>query len=346
MTTTKVKRLALDAGFDRVGIATAHARPDDKLHFDEWLAAGMHGDMHWLARDVARRCDPDLVVSGARSVVCLALDYDSEAPRSSSDGAIGDGHGWISRYAWGDDYHRVIEPRLRALSHAVQREIVPDLRADWRGRDVAPAPWNPRLDFRYYVDHGPVLERQWAAEAGLGWQGRHSLLVDPERGSFFFLAVIVTSLRLIADRPVADHCGSCTACVDACPTDAITVNRGVDARRCISYLTIEAPVPLGERDEKRLHGHVFGCDICQDVCPFNRFSRPAPRAEFQPRDGLVFPRLIELADISDAAFASRFRHSPVRRRKAAAFREIVRAVAASQADAQGVTGSDPPVDSP
>lgn len=319
-----IKSLALAAGFARVGIASARPLTRDKAHLDDWISAGRHGQMEWLARDTARRSDPGRVVEGARSVVMLALDYDSDAPRSADRFPFESGTGWISRYAWGDDYHGVIEHRLKSLAASVGRQIAAEtaeIRAS--GREVAAplADFSSRRDFRYYVDHGPILERAWAALAGLGWRGKHGLIVDPQRGSYFFLAAIVTTLELACDTPISDHCGSCTACVDVCPTHAIVEGRTVDARKCISYLNIEAPLPLNEADSALLHGHLFGCDLCQDVCPFNRFSHPGDPA-FAPRVGAVQPSVDELAVISDEEFRSRFRASPIKRRKPAGLREI------------------------
>ena len=322
--TRRVKELAVEAGFSRVGIATAAALDEDRGHMQAWLNAGMHGQMHWLANNIARRCDPAEVVENARSVIMLALDYDSDAPRSIDADVMEQGRGWISRYAWGDDYHRVIERRLKAFTQLVEGHVVPSLGEDFRGANLPLRPWSSRLDFRYYVDHGPVLERAWAERAGLGWRGRHGLVVHPAHGSFFFLAAVITSIPLDADAPVTDHCGSCTACVDACPTDAIVASRSVDSRKCISYVSIEASTPLQDADAALLGGHVFGCDICQDVCPFNRFSEPGDPA-FAPRPGTVAPGLQELIDMSDDVFRSRFKASAVRRRKPGAFRHVAAA---------------------
>lgn len=293
--------------------------------------------MAWMARDPGRRCDPERVVAGAQSVIMLALDYDSQAPRSIEPGVVGPGRGWISRYAWGDDYHDVVEKRLRALTRAVEERLGPTLGHDFRPAGVAPAPFDARRDFRYYVDYGPVTERPWAQEAGLGWQGRHSLLVDPERGSFFFLAAVLTTMQLVADSPQTDHCGSCRACVDACPTGAIVADRVVDARRCISALTIETKGALDPAVGSLIGDHVFGCDICQDVCPFNRFSRPADEPAFAPRLGNVAPQLADLLALDVASFSARFRRSPLKRRKLAGVQDNARAVLANQ----GQGGAEP-----
>ena len=324
--TAAVKELALRAGFSRVGVAAAEALADDHLALTQWLEAGHHAQMQWLARDTARRCDPRQVVPGARSVIVLAVDYDSDGPRSTDPGVMGPGKAWIARYAWGDDYHRVIERRLRLFARLVGEEVIPALSPDFRGKSEPQRPWESAREFRYYVDHGPALERAWGQRAGLGWRGKHGLLVDPKRGSYFFLAVVITTLPLVPDAPVLDHCGSCDACVTACPTDAVLPTRSVDARRCISYVTIEAPLPLQDSEAADLHGHAFGCDICQDVCPFNRFSEPGDPA-FAPRPGLVAPSVERLLALDDGEFRAVFARSAVRRRKHSEFQEIVLAAA-------------------
>ncbi len=280
-----------------------------------WLQADRHGEMAWMATNPARRSDPGLVVDGARSVIVLALDYDSEAPHTQE--AMAPGHGWISRYAWGTDYHLLMERRLKALARRVVAEL-------------APPEFDARREFRWSVDYGPVLERRWAEEAGLGWQGKHSLLVDPERGSFFFLCTVITTMLLRPDSPQTDHCGSCTACMDACPTQAIVAERVVDARRCISYLTIERRGALTAEERGWVGDHVFGCDVCQDVCPFNRFSGPSGEEELAPREGLVAPSLVELAELTEEAFARRFRQSPVKRAKLVGLLRNVAAVRGNQ----------------
>ncbi len=323
--TARVKELAVRAGFSRAGVAAAHDRPDDLERLRAWLDAGMHGPMAWLAKEPERRADPGRVVQGARAVLMLALDYDSDAPRSIDIvGATGrdapPGHGWISRYAWGDDYHDVAERRLKSLTEAVAAEA-----GDWLGR-----PFDARHEFRWMVDYGPLLERRWGEEAGLGWQGKHSLLVDPVRGSFFFLAGVVTTLPLLPDTPQTDHCGSCTRCIDVCPTQAIVAPRQVDARRCISTLTIETRGALDAEQGSMLGDHVYGCDLCQDVCPFNRFSRPAEEPAFEPRPGLVAPRLEALAALDEEAFREAFRRSAVKRNKRTGLLRNVEAVGENQ----------------
>jgi epoxyqueuosine reductase len=281
-----IKEQALACGFSRVGVAEAVSLDEDRAALTRWLDAGMHGTMAWLASDVARRCDPRLVVRGAQSVIVLALDYDNAAPRTRAV-ALGRDEAWVSRYAWGDDYHLVAEKRLRALEARVTAAWREELGEAFRPADAPRGPFKAVRDFRWYVDHGPVLERAWGERAGLGWRGKHSLLVDPQRGSFFFLACIVTSIALDADAPQTDHCGSCTACIDACPTGAIVAERVVDARRCISHATIEVEGEIPEAWRGFVGDMVFGCDLCQDVCPFNRFSKPSGDPAFAAREGMV-----------------------------------------------------------
>ena len=337
--------LAQQAGFSRLGVARAHPRPEDLERLQAWLAAGHHGTMAWLERDPERRSDPGRVLAGARSVLVLALDYDCDAVRSvdfvGRDGASApEGHGWISRYALGDDYHEVIERRLAALTDAIARQLGPRLSDDFRGPDAPPGPFDPRRDLRGTVDYGPVLERRWAEEAGRGWQGKHSLLVHPQHGSFFFLATLLTTLTVAPDTPTLDHCGSCSRCIDVCPTAAIVAPRVVDSRRCISALTIETKGPLSEEQARWVGDHVFGCDLCQDVCPFNRFSRPSDEPALRPRPGSVGPQLADLLSLDEAAFAARFAGSPLRRAKLAGVQRNALAVQANQGRRVTTAGSD------
>ncbi len=302
----RVKRLGLEAGFDDVGIAPPGPHEESVL-FAEWLDAGYHGEMEWLHRNRRRRMDPARVLPGVQSVIVAALDYDTSAPRST-EVPPADDRGWISRYAWGDDYHARIEERLAAFCDRLAAEA-------------------PGADFRYYVDHGPVLEKAYARRAGLGWMGKHTNLIHPERGSFFFLAVVLTDVRLPADTPVVDHCGTCTACLDACPTDAFVAPWVLDARRCISYVTIEATSPPSDEIAAGIGKHVYGCDICQDVCPWNRKPMRPNRDEHRPADGLLHPSLPELIAMDEAAFTARFEGTAIARRGHEAF---VRAARAAQ----------------
>jgi len=288
-----IKQTGLRHGFDEVGIADAGPHPE-MTQFDEWLTRGFHGEMGYLERQREKRLSPDKIMDGVESVIVAALDYSTSEPLSV-DREVGTEHGWISRYAWGDDYHHVIEKMLRA----------------WCKELEAAAPGNR---FRFYVDHGPVLEKVFGRYAGVGWMGKHTNLIHPERGSWFFLAVILTDLPLERDEPIADLCGTCTACLDACPTDAFVAPYVLDARRCISYLTIESKEAIPEEFHGTLGHHVFGCDVCQDVCPWNRKPIPLNRTEFMPRSGLMNPSLNALQAMDVEEYRETFRRSPIKRR--------------------------------
>jgi epoxyqueuosine reductase len=247
--------------------------------------------MAYLTSQVARRSDLRAAFPWARSVVSVALQYDTPHPYSTDAPKEG---GWISRYAWGDDYHEVMKARLDRVVLRLVDEAGP-FRA------------------RTYVDTGPVVERAYAAEAGIGAWGKNTCLLHPEHGSWFFLAEIVTDLDLQPDAPRDDMCGSCTACLEACPTGALPAPYVLDATRCISYLTIEVKGAIPESRREDVGRHVFGCDICQDVCPWNRKRRHEGVAAFEPRPGLLAPDLGDLADLDAAAFSARFKRSPLKR---------------------------------
>jgi epoxyqueuosine reductase len=287
-----VKAAALEVGFDLVGIARPEA-PAELAFFAEWVRRGHAGEMGYLAGQVERRSDLREAFPWARSVVCVGLQYDTEAPYST---AADPGRGWIARYAWGDDYHDVVTALLDRLAERLAREL-----GSFRSRR--------------YADTGPIAEKAYAAAAGLGAWGKNTCLLHPVQGSWFFLGELVTDLALPADAPRADLCGSCTACLEACPTGAFPAPYVLDATRCISYLTIEAKGAMPEELRPGVGRHVFGCDLCQDVCPWNRKRRARGHPEFVARPGLVAPDLGELARLDGPAFAARFRRSPVKRAK-------------------------------
>ena len=291
--TRAIEAMGRRHGFDDVGVALPEPGVEME-RFERWLGAGYHGQMTYMARHRRRRADPERTLRGVRAVVVAALDYDTPGPHSV-DNPPGAGRGWISRYAWGEDYHRVMEPMLEA----------------WCAELAAAAPGH---GFRSYVDHGPVLEKAFAVRAGLGWMGKHTNVIHPQRGSWFFLGVILTDLELQPGTPVADRCGSCTACLDACPTDAFPSPWVLDARRCISYLTIELDGDVPEPLQPAVAPHVFGCDVCQDVCPWNRKAPVPDPPAFRPRPGAVAPRLDELVALDDAGFQARFAGTPLERR--------------------------------
>jgi epoxyqueuosine reductase len=287
----RIKELALEAGFDLAGIASA-AAPAELAAFRQWVAAGHAGEMAYLTQQVERRSDLQVAFPWARSVVCVGLQYDTPEPYST---ARPEG-GWIARYAWGDDYHDVMDHMLDRLQQRLVAEIGP-------------------FRCRAYADTGPIVERAYAHAAGLGAWGRNTCLLHPEHGSWFFLGELVTDLEIAPDVPRPDMCGTCTACIDACPTAAIKDDYVLDATRCISYLTIEIKGAIPEDIRPGVGRHVFGCDICQDVCPWNRKRRHTTRGPFAPRPGLEAPELRDLASVDATTFAERFRRNPIKRAK-------------------------------
>jgi epoxyqueuosine reductase len=287
--TTAVKRHAVDLGFDKVGIARAGSLVEEGARLREWLGRGFAGSMAWMERTAEKRADPTLHLESAKSVICVAANYFTPHEHRETPGT-----GKVSRYAWGDDYHDVVGDRLRALLSWI-RETVPEVNA------------------KIAVDSSPVMDKAWAVRAGLGWLGKHSNVITRELGSWVFLGELLVDVEFdYDDAPIPDLCGSCTACIDACPTEAIVAPYVVDSNRCISYLTIEL------RDETLpldTHGWLYGCDVCQDVCPWNRFREETHEARFQPRDGLVEPDLDDLGALSQEAFSTRFRGSAMKRTK-------------------------------
>jgi epoxyqueuosine reductase len=288
----QVKERALAAGFDLVGVADATA-PPQLAYFAEWIAQGFAGEMAYLTNQRERRSDLRTAFPWARSIVCVGVQYDTPHPYSTSAPAD---RGWIARYAWGDDYHDVLKARLDGLAASLQDELGP-------------------FQARTYVDTGPIVERAYAAAAGLGAWGKNTCLLHPEHGSWFFLGELVTDLDLAPDAPRPDMCGSCTACLDACPTEALRAPYVLDATRCISYLTIEVKGAIPEEHRGGLGRQVFGCDICQDVCPWNRKRRRTAGPAFAPREGALAPNLEDLAGLDAEAFRARFRGSPLKRAK-------------------------------
>ena len=303
--TAEVKRRALALGFDKVGVARAAPLAAEGARLAEWLARGFHGEMRWMEREPARRADPRELLPGARSVVAVALNYYTPHEHDPDPAA-----GKVSRYAWGDDYHDVLGEKLGALLAWI--------------REVAPG-----AEGRVCVDAQPAMDKAWAVRAGLGWVGKHSNLITRELGSWVFLGELVLDVELEPDAPFAeDHCGTCTLCLEACPTRAITEPYVVDSRRCISYATIELRAPeLPAEVSENLEGWLYGCDICQDVCPWNRFEQPTAEARFEPRPGAVNPSLSDILALTHDDYVVRFRRSPVKRAKLAGLQRNARALA-------------------
>jgi epoxyqueuosine reductase len=307
--TSWITEQARGIGFDLCGVTSISEEDNswpELARNAEWLARGHAGEMRWLSDP--RRESPQQVMQGARSVIVCAVNYNSAHPYSTEFSAAesqqDSPRGWISRYAWGTDYHETIGAKLEALVNAMRAQFTEPFDAKW------------------YVDTGPIHERIAAQRAGLGTVGKHTLLIHPELGSWIFLCVIVTTLDLAASSdisaaqfPATDVCGQCTLCIDACPTSAIVEPYVLDARLCISYLTIELRGAIPESLRAQMGRQVFGCDICQDVCPWNRKAPATKAGEFQPREELVNPSLEWLAEISVEDFRNTFRGSPVRRAK-------------------------------
>ncbi|HJP31421.1 MAG TPA: tRNA epoxyqueuosine(34) reductase QueG [Candidatus Latescibacteria bacterium] len=290
-----VRSEATRLGFDLVGITSAD--PLEAAEFNaRWVAQGYAGQMGWLERNLEKRADPRQLVPGARSVICLGMYYD---PPGAAEGADGDAGlaGRMARYARGDDYHDLIKSRLAGLWESLLAEADHDISG------------------RYYVDTAPVLERELAARAGLGWWGKNTVLIHRRGGSYFLLAELITTAALEIDAPATDHCGSCTRCLDACPTEAFPEPYVLDARRCISYLTIELKGSIPEDLRHGMGDWLLGCDICQDVCPWNRRSASTREPAFHARAGLDPVNLLELIRMDRDAFNERFRRNPAKRPK-------------------------------
>jgi epoxyqueuosine reductase len=307
---TVVKRAADEAGFDLCGIApTADSR--ELAHFPSWIAAGRAGEMKYMeSRDEQgelKRASLSRVAPWAKSVIVCAINYNTNNLYSTqvSDPA----RGWISRYAWSrEDYHDAVLRRLKQVEGALRE---------------ATATTDPDFVTRSYVDTGPIVERVFAKYAGVGWIGKNTCILNQKKGSWFFLGVILASLELTPDLPAPDRCGTCTRCIEACPTDALIAPYQLDSNRCISYLTIEKRGPIPEDLRSGMGRHVFGCDICQDVCPWNRKAPATTAPEFESRPGLVNPALDWLAEISEEEFRQAFRGSPIRRTKRSGLRRNV-----------------------
>src|SRR6266403_4285676 len=291
----RVVSFAREIGFDSCRVAACNV-PAHANDFREWLRDGAHGEMHYMQRGEEKRCDPQKILPGARSIVVLALNYfqGNAAHRDAATAKTGR----IARYAWDEDYHDVIEAKLSKIDQFLR---------SFGGQQ------------KYYVDTGPILERDHAAQAGIGWHGKNTMLIDERLGTWFFLAEILTTLELPPDQPVADRCGTCERCIKACPTGAITAPHRLDARRCISYLTIElkGSIPLELRS--LIGNRIFGCDDCLDACPWNRFAKTSRETAFSARKATTGMLLRDYLELDDIEFRTRFRNSPIKRVKRGGF---------------------------
>lgn len=287
-TTQFVKNLAAELGFNFCGISKAEFLEEDAPKLEAWLKQGYQGKMSYLENHVDKRLDPTLLVPGAKSVVSLMYNYYPKQNLAQNSNLK------IAKYAYGEDYHFVLKDKLKTLVQRLRDKV-----GDVNGR--------------VFVDSAPVMERSWAAKSGLGWIGKNSLLLNRNSGSFFFLAELIIDLELAYDGPIQDYCGTCTACMDACPTEAIPEPYLVDGSRCISYFTIELKEEIPQSMKGKFDNWIFGCDICQDVCPWNRFATPHEESRFEPANALKEMASGDWQDLSEEVFKKVFKKSAVKR---------------------------------
>jgi len=288
--TNLIKTEANRLGFLSCGISKAEFLEEEAPRLEQWLNNNMHGEMQYMENHFDKRLDPTNLVEGSKSVISLLLNYYPSEHQQDQDAPK------ISKYAYGTDYHFVIKDKLKSLLDFIQEEI-------------------GEVHGRAFVDSAPVLDKAWAAKSGLGWIGKHSNLLTQQVGSFYFIAELIIDLELIYDQPVTDHCGSCTACIDACPTQAIVEPYAVDGSKCISYFTIELKNEIPTSVKGQFDNWMFGCDICQDVCPWNRFSKPHNEPLFNPHPELLSMTKKDWEEITQDIFSKIFQKSPVKRTK-------------------------------
>lgn len=291
--TEKIRAKALSLGFDACGFARARRLENEERRLEEWLKQQRHATMHWMENHFDKRVDPTLLVPGSKTVVSVLASYHHPSHKDQ----IKDSSGLkIAKYAQGRDYHKVVKKKLKKLFHFT-REMAGDVQG------------------RFFVDSAPVLDKAWAVQAGLGWIGKNSNLLNKQIGSYFFIGEMIIDLETSYDSPVTDHCGHCTRCMDACPTNAIYEPYRVDATRCISYLTIEHDGPIAEKYHRDMENWIFGCDICQDVCPWNSKAITATFSDLHPRPWVTEPSDQDWFDLTPDSFDRIFEGSPVRRTK-------------------------------
>lgn len=284
-----IKQLAKDAGFSFCGISKAEFLEEEASRLEGWLKNNYHGTMYWMEQHFDKRLNPQLLVPGATTVISLLYNYFPGQELSNQEFKI-------SKYAYGEDYHVVIKDKLYQLVADIQKQT-------------------GTFGYRVFVDSAPVLERAWAAKSGLGWVGKNAMLINKTSGSYFFLAQIICDLQTEADGPIRDYCGNCTACIDACPTEAILPGKTIDSNRCISYLTIELRDEIPNEFADKMDNWVFGCDVCQDVCPWNRFSKPHNESKFNANKELESMDSKAWAELNEDGFKRIFKNSAVKRTK-------------------------------
>ncbi len=307
--TSRIKTKAFELGFAKIGIASADPLESERAKLTEWLNRKYHGTMSWMERNQEKRVDPNLVLPDAKSIISVAMNYYTPYVHSQHPES-----GKISRYAWGDDYHDILGERLEHLLDFITSEV-------------------PGVQGKVYVDTGPVMEKVWAEKAGIGWIGKHTNVITQDIGSWVFLGEIIVDLELEYDTPATDRCGSCDLCIQACPTDAITEPYILDSNKCISYLTIEHRGEIASELGEKFDRWIYGCDICQDVCPWNhKFSTGTEIAGFFPRAINQDPKLQSLSEMTEAEFSSNFKNSPMKRAKHSGLMRNVHAVLSSQSE--------------
>lgn len=286
-----IRQEAARLGFSFVGMARATQLDEEAARLEAWLNQGKHGQMHYMANHFDKRIDPRQLVEGARSVISLMYNYYTDEEQQDPDAPK------LSKYAFGKDYHFVVKHKLKSLLQFIQAEI-------------------GAVNGRCFVDSAPVLERDWARRSGIGWMGKNTMLIHPKAGSYFFLAELIIDLDLVYDHPIKDYCGTCTRCIDACPTEAISPEGYVvDGSKCISYFTIELKEAIPETYQGKFENWMFGCDICQEVCPWNRFAQSHKEEAFLPHPDLLKMTKREWIDLSEEVFRTVFQKSAVKRTK-------------------------------
>lgn len=284
-----IKNKAYELGFQFCGISKAEFLEEEASRLENWLAQNRNGQMNWMENHFDKRLDPRKLVEGSKSVISFMLNYFPEEE-------LGLNEYKISRYAYGTDYHFVIKDKLKELLEFINKQI-------------------GEVNGRAFVDSAPVMDKAWAKKSGLGWMGKNTNLIHPKAGSYFFLAELICDLDLEYDGPIKDYCGTCTKCLDACPTDALFAPYQIDGSKCISYLTIELKDKIPQEFQGRMSNWVFGCDICQEVCPWNRFSKPGVIGEFKPNDKLKNISDLEMKEITKEVFSDLFKNSAIKRTK-------------------------------